>query len=103
MKVYNKLVRDNIPAIIESTGKKFTCHIASDEEYQEKLQEKLLEEVNEFLEDPSLEEMVDVFEVLGTLLWNMGYSEADFDRARDEKNFKRGAFDSRIILESVEE
>ena len=103
MKVYNKLVRDNIPAIIESTGKKFTCHIASDEEYREKLKEKLLEEVNEFLEDPSLEEMADVYEVFSTLRYVMGYSEAELERAGDEKNFKRGAFDSRIILESVEE
>ena len=103
MIIYNKLVRDNIPAIIESTGKKFTCHVASDEEYREKLKEKLLEEVNEFLEDPSLEELVDVYEVFSTLRHVMGYSVEALNRAADKKNLKRGAFDSRIILESVEE
>ncbi len=103
MRVYNKLVRDNIPAIIESTGKKFACYTATEEEYLEKLQEKLLEEVNEFLEDPSLEELVDVYEVFSTLRHVMGYSVEALERAADEKNLKRGAFDSRIILESVEE
>jgi len=103
MKVYNKLVRDNIPAIIESTGKKFTCHVASDEEYREKLKEKLLEEVNEFQEEPCLEEMADIFEVFSTLLYVMGFSKEELEQRADEKNQKRGAFDSRIILESVEE
>ena len=47
MKVYNKLVRDLIPQIIEKSGKKFDTHIAESEEYKSLLEEKLQEEVNE--------------------------------------------------------
>jgi len=37
MKTYNKLVRDNIPQIIEADGCKFDTHIATKEEYTEML------------------------------------------------------------------
>lgn len=32
MKVYNKLVRDKIPEVIEGAGKKYSMHIAKKEE-----------------------------------------------------------------------
>ena len=103
MKIYNKLVRDKILLIIGEQGKEFSAHKASEEEYREKLNEKLLEEVNEFLEQPCLEELGDVFEVLGAVLDVMDYSIEDLDVYMTEKLEERGAFKSRIILESVEE
>jgi Uncharacterized conserved protein len=47
MKVYNKLVRDKIPKIIEETGKKAVIHLLSEEEYLAALEAKLDEEVGE--------------------------------------------------------
>ena len=55
-KVYNKLVRDKIPEIISSQGKRCKVYVATKKEYEEKLQSKLVEEVEEFLKDPSVEE-----------------------------------------------
>jgi len=61
---YNKLVRDKIPKIIEKSGKKAVIYIADDKEYLKKLYEKLLEEIGEFKENPSPEELADNFRSL---------------------------------------
>lgn len=67
MKVYNKLVGDKIPEIIEEDGKTCKMHILSDSEYIMALEAKLNEEVAEYQADKSLEEMADVLEVLGAI------------------------------------
>ncbi len=51
---YNKLVRDKIPEIIEQSGKTCKCEVLSDEQYIQMLNEKLLEEVNEYFESALL-------------------------------------------------
>jgi predicted house-cleaning noncanonical NTP pyrophosphatase (MazG superfamily) len=50
-KIYNKLIRDEIPAVMDKKGVKYSTHIADEKEYEEKLLEKLKEEVEEFLND----------------------------------------------------
>jgi len=103
MKVYNKLVRDKIPAVIEASGKKFDIRKADKEEHYKLLETKLKEEVNEFLEDKNLEELADVMEVLFGLAENMGYSEEDLMKKRAEKRAERGGFKEGIVLEKVYE
>ncbi|UUV18317.1 nucleoside triphosphate pyrophosphohydrolase [Fusobacteria bacterium ZRK30] len=102
MKIYNKLIRDKIPEIIEENGEKYHCHIAGDKEYLEALRAKINEEVEEFYETPSIEEMADILEVLRALGDYYGFSEDKIEKARIEKDRKRGAFKRRIILEKVE-
>jgi predicted house-cleaning noncanonical NTP pyrophosphatase (MazG superfamily) len=101
MKVYNKLVRDLIPQVIEKSGKKFDIHIAENEEYSKLLEEKLQEEVNEYLEDKNLEELADVLEVLVGLAGSLGYTEEDLFTKRLQKKEGRGGFNERIVLERV--
>ncbi|MEC9484827.1 MAG: nucleoside triphosphate pyrophosphohydrolase [Candidatus Izemoplasma sp.] len=50
MKVYNKLVRDGIPDIIEKAGKNCKTKILSDSEYVHELKRKLIEESQELIE-----------------------------------------------------
>ena len=103
MKVYNKLIRDKVPASLAAQGKNFKTHIATDEEYIEKLREKLLEEVNEFLEEPCLEEAADVVEVFTALLEALEFTQEDMIEVIEKKSKVSGDFANRIILETVEE
>ena len=64
VKKYHKLVRDRIPEIIESDGKQCVCEVLSSKEYLALLDEKLQEELNEYEESKSLEELADLLEVM---------------------------------------
>ena len=68
---------------------------------EELLEKKLLEEVNEYLEDKNLEEIADVMEVLFGLANELGYSEEDLINKRNEKLEKRGGFKEGIVLKVV--
>lgn len=101
MKIYNKLVRDLIPEVIKSTGKECDIEVAAKEDRTELLEAKLMEEVNEYLQDKNLEELADVMEVLFGLAHNLGYSEADLLNKREEKLKERGGFKEGIVLKKV--
>jgi len=103
MKVYNKLIRDKIPEIMLSEGKNYAVHTASEEEYRQKLKEKLLEEASEFLKKPSLEEIGDVAEVFGAILEAFDYSVEDLQHQILKKISEKGSFLNRIVLEYVED
>ncbi|MDF2530854.1 MAG: hypothetical protein K0Q65_435 [Clostridia bacterium] len=99
---YNKLVRDLIPEIIESTGKKAVCEtITNNEDYLKLLKDKLVEEMNEFLESGDIAELADMGEVMHALLEYKGVSVETFQRIRLEKLEKRGGFKNRILLREV--
>lgn len=98
---YNKLVRDNIPKIIEKNGEKAVVHTANEEEYREKLREKLIEEVQEFLEDESIGELADILQVVYAFCELKGIDKQELESLRKEKEEKRGGFKERIILEET--
>jgi predicted house-cleaning noncanonical NTP pyrophosphatase (MazG superfamily) len=99
MTVYNKLVRDKIPEILDEKGVAHTTHIADDREYWIKLKEKLVEEVAEFQKDESREELADILEVIDGIKKYKNYSDEDILEIKNTKVADRGAFDKRIILE----
>lgn len=103
MKKYNKLVRDKIPEIIRADGKECEVRIAKGKEKYYLLEKKLLEEVNEFLEDRNLEELADVMEVLFGLAREMGYSEEDLIRKREGKKSERGGFKEGVVLIKIKQ
>ena len=102
MKVYNKLVRDNIPKMIEMEGRKFTIHIADDNEYYEKLKSKMIEEMQEFLESEKNEELADILEIIHSICEYKGIEFKSLENERLKKQAARGGFERRIILEKVE-
>lgn len=52
--IHNKLVRDKIPEIIETSGKTAHTHILTDDEYISELDRKLFEEFTEYQANKSL-------------------------------------------------
>lgn len=100
-KYYNKLVRDRIPEIIETTGKTCVCETLPDEQYIEMLNKKLQEEVAEYLESGSVDELADIGEVMHAILTCKNVSVEEFQRVRLEKLETRGGFSNRVLLKEV--
>ena len=100
--IYNKLVRDNIPAIITENGDTPTWHVADEKEQLSATLEKIVEEAKEVLESGgSVDELADLKEVYLKLSDLLGYTDEMIEVARIEKAKKRGAFSSNIILDKV--
>jgi predicted house-cleaning noncanonical NTP pyrophosphatase (MazG superfamily) len=95
-----KLVRDKIPDIMESKGKNSTFHIANENQFYDLLKNKLLEEVNEFLENDSTEELCDILEVIYAICASKKISPQELDQLRIKKAKERGSFTKRLILET---
>ncbi|MFS0556890.1 phosphoribosyl-ATP pyrophosphohydrolase [Brevibacillus sp. 179-C9.3 HS] len=104
MKIYNKLVRDKIPQIIESQGKKAEYRVLCDVEYKAMLDQKLHEELSEYLtasEEEKIAELADLIEVVYGVLESKGISVEVFEKVRITKREERGGFKEKLFLESV--
>ena len=99
--IYNKLVRDKIPEIIEASGKTCETEILLDEEYLKMLDMKLDEELAEYHQEQNIEELADLLEVLYATAKVRGYSIEELEQVRVEKQKARGGFDKKILLKSV--
>lgn len=102
-KVYNKLVRDCIPEIIESDGKTCTTEVLPDDHYLQMLDAKLDEELAEYQESKSLEELADLLEVMRAVVKARGWTWEQLEQVRQEKAAKRGGFEQKILLKEVTE
>lgn len=99
---YYKLVRDKIPEIIRREGKNPIIHTASDIEYLEGLNSKLLEETFEYQKSGKPEELADLMEIIYTIADVLGVSEKEMNEIRTRKAEARGKFLERVILERIE-
>lgn len=99
--IYNKLVRDNIPEIISNNNQKGNYHIATNEEYKNKLLEKLQEEICEFVTDKNEEELADIFEVIEHIIIAFNLNKEKILEIKEKKAKKNGKFSKKIILEKV--
>lgn len=101
IKIYNKLVRDRIPEIIENTGKKCKTEILSDEDYLKMIDVKLDEELAEYHKDQNIEELADLLEVIYAATIARGHSLEELEQIRINKSQKRGGFEKKILLKEV--
>lgn len=98
---YDKLIRDEIPGIIEAAGKKAIVEVADKDETIRLLNLKLLEEINEYNESDNIEELADLVEVVYGILYHKNISREDFEKIRREKEEKRGSFKKGLRLMEV--
>lgn len=100
-KAYHKLVRDRIPEIIEADGKLCVCETLTDEDYIHLLDQKLNEELAEYQESKSLEELADLLEVVQAVVKARGWTLEELEKVRADKATKRGGFEKKILLKEV--
>ena len=103
MKIYNKLVRDRIPEIIEKQGKTCNYTVMSDESYRAALDAKLTEELKEYHESGELGELADLLEVIYAIAESRGESPESLNALGEKKATERGRFREKYLLLSVEE
>lgn len=101
--IYQKIVRDNIPAIIENSGKTPVYEYVDSQAAIAGLEEKLTEELQEYLESHTLEELADLLEVMHGILYNRGIAWEALEEIRLRKKRARGGFEKGVRLISVEE
>lgn len=101
MKYQEKLVRDNIPEIIRSSGKECNIETINNENILEYLYVKLYEETSELIEKQNLDELVDILELVFSIGKRYGYSEEEILNSRVEKKSIKGGFDSNILLKKL--
>jgi predicted house-cleaning noncanonical NTP pyrophosphatase (MazG superfamily) len=105
MIIYNKLIRDKIPQIMEGKGKKFDIEVLDNELYLEYLNIKLKEEMDEYFsaieKSSQIEELTDIVEVIYGILKANHVSIKDFEDIRLKKRDERGGFEGRLLLKKV--
>lgn len=104
----NKLVRDNVPQIIEKAGKVCVVETLDGKEYMDNLMKKLQEEVAEFLyecnkenDEEAIKELADITEVIYAIVEEIGMDIKAFERIRKAKKLKSGGFEKKILLKEV--
>ncbi len=102
---YDKLVRDRIPEIIRAAGKTPVIWMVTDsDELKRRLIDKLAEEIQEYKESGSVEELADILEVLQGLVEQVhGMNWEEVRELQGRKWKERGGFRKGIVLERVEE
>ena len=99
---YDKLVRDRIPEVILSSGRLPVADFLPRQEMQSALDRKLKEEIQEYLDSHSVEELADVLEVLHGIAFHLGVPWEEIEGERIRKREERGGFEKGVRLLRVE-
>ena len=75
----------------------------NDEDYDKALDDKLTEELNEYKEDHSIEELADLMEVVTAIMKFRKISIDELKSTMDKKRAKKGGFNDKIYLKEIEE
>ena len=98
MSEYNKAIRDKIPEIIKNSGYDCNTKKLSDEEFLVELEKKLNEEVSEYLQSKSPEELADILEVIYRISELKGVRKENLEDIRLKIESERGGFYENLFL-----
>ena len=102
-KQYEKLVRDQIPELIEISGGTPCCSVLTREDYEKALRWKLCEEAAEYQYSGDPEELADLLEVIEAICQDRRITWADLTSMKVRKYENRGGFRERILLHYVDQ
>lgn len=94
----HKAVRDKIPEILRNSGKDCAVKELSDPEFLVELENKLGEELDEYLESKEIEELADILEVIYRITELRGLSKEALESVRLKKRKERGGFEQNLVL-----
>ena len=101
-----KLIRDKIPAFLESKGIVVHANTVGDQEFISKLKDKLIEEAQAVLETSSYEELCEelanVLEVVHALSKASGLTTQLIEQKRLKKREIKGGFENKIYNSSIQ-
>lgn len=103
-RIYNKLVRDNIPKIIKENNEEPIIRILNDDEYKLELEKKLYEEYLEVLNASGTDRLLELADMLEVIRFLAKLEEKDLEdiiEIANNKNKIRGSFNEKIFLEKV--
>lgn len=93
----HKAVRDKIAEIVQS-DKNYTFKELSDSEFLAELENKLEEELSEYLESKEIEELADLMEVIHRIADLKGFSKEALEALRLKKKQERGGFEKNLVM-----
>ncbi len=104
-KIYNKLVRDNIPNKLQAKNEDIKFVILEKEKYKEKLYKNLEESYHKFINYPNLtskiENSSDIIEILSSIISLETNSEDLLMKKTIEKKEREGNYNKRLCLEKI--
>jgi predicted house-cleaning noncanonical NTP pyrophosphatase (MazG superfamily) len=99
---YNKLVRDNIPQVIEKSGGVAEFQELSPEKFRKELLLKVGEEASGLVEAKDkteiTKELADILAVIEEIKKVEGITDDDIEKAIEENFAKKGGFDGKLFL-----
>jgi predicted house-cleaning noncanonical NTP pyrophosphatase (MazG superfamily) len=102
---YNKLVRDRIPEILAQAGYTYETTTMDEQEYQQALREKLVEEAQEAASASETQQLItelaDIYEVIDTLMSENNIATERVRAEQERRRQERGGFSQRLRLLST--
>lgn len=101
METCNKIVRNNIPNILEELGKKFDIELLESDKGLEFLYLSLISTIYDSFENKSLDNISEAIELLLTIAKDYGYTEQNIIDQRNKINKEKGDFSKKILLKNM--